>query len=117
MEPKKNPKYDVHRQRGTIFQISLAITLALVITAFKWSVPIEKEAIADSGPAMTYSPIEDFIPSTTIKSDEPPKARELKPEKQIPIEFVPIKDELIVSSDPSTPTIDQGKPIDNSSPF
>lgn len=38
MEPKKNPKFDIHRKRGIIFNFSLAISLMLVITAFKWSV-------------------------------------------------------------------------------
>lgn len=47
MEPKKNPKYDVHRQRGKIFQISLVITLVLVISAFQWSIPVEKAVLTD----------------------------------------------------------------------
>lgn len=38
MEPKKNPKYDIHRIRGVIFNVSLAISLLLVITAFQLSV-------------------------------------------------------------------------------
>lgn len=42
MEPKKNPKYDVHRKRGVIFNISLIVSLALVISAFQWAVPNDK---------------------------------------------------------------------------
>jgi periplasmic protein TonB len=43
MEPKKNPKCDIHRNRGIFFNVSLAISLMLVITAFEWSVRIPKE--------------------------------------------------------------------------
>ena len=39
MEPKKNPKYDIHQKRGVIFNISLVISLLVVITAFKWTMP------------------------------------------------------------------------------
>jgi protein TonB len=45
MEPKKNPKYDIHRNRGVVFNVSLAISLMLVITAFKWSVGIPKKEL------------------------------------------------------------------------
>ncbi len=38
MEPKKNLKYDIHRNRGVLLNVSLAISLMLVITAFEWSV-------------------------------------------------------------------------------
>ena len=43
MEPKKNPKYDIHRNRGSIFNFSLAVSLMLVITAFEWSVNTPKK--------------------------------------------------------------------------
>jgi protein TonB len=43
MEPKKNPKYDIHRNRGVLLNVSLAISLMLVITAFEWSVNNSKK--------------------------------------------------------------------------
>jgi periplasmic protein TonB len=43
MEPKKNPNADVHSKRGIIFNISLVLSLLIVITAFKWSVPIRNQ--------------------------------------------------------------------------
>jgi protein TonB len=45
MEPKKNPKYDIHRSRAIIFNVSLAISLLLVITAFNWSVETDKRTV------------------------------------------------------------------------
>jgi len=48
MEPKKNPKYDIHRNRGIIFNVSLAISLMLVITAFEWSVRTPKKQVLKS---------------------------------------------------------------------
>ncbi len=43
MEPKKNPKYDVHQSRGVLFNFSLSISLIIVITAFTWTVPLKKD--------------------------------------------------------------------------
>ena len=40
MEPKKNPKYDVHQKRGVLLNVGLVVSLIIVITAFKWSTPI-----------------------------------------------------------------------------
>jgi protein TonB len=48
MEPKKNPKYDIHRNRGVLFNVSLAISLVLVITAFEWSVSTPKKELRKS---------------------------------------------------------------------
>jgi len=36
MEPKKNPKADLDRKTGMFFNIGLAISLAIVLTAFEW---------------------------------------------------------------------------------
>ena len=36
MEPKKNPKADLDRKTGMFFNIGLAVSLALVLTAFEW---------------------------------------------------------------------------------
>lgn len=49
MEPKKNPKYDIHRSRGIIFNVSLAISLLLVITTFQWTVESPKECTLPTG--------------------------------------------------------------------
>lgn len=38
MEAKKNPAYDLDRQRSKFFFIGLSISIALVITAFEWRV-------------------------------------------------------------------------------
>jgi len=45
MEPKKNPKYDVHRCRSIIFNVSLSISLLVVITAFNWSVETNERIV------------------------------------------------------------------------
>jgi protein TonB len=114
MEPKKNPKYDVHAQRGTIFQISLTITLALVIMAFQWRVPIEKELILPPLTTLANNSFDELIPTTSFKTEEPPKARELKPTRPIaPTEFI-VASMSSIESEPSTPVIDQGETLDNS---
>lgn len=62
MEPKKNPKYDIHRMRGLILQISFVVSLAMVIMAFKWSIPINKKIVcklenSETDIALTYVPV------------------------------------------------------------
>jgi len=116
MEPKKNPKYDVHRQRGTIFQISLVITLALVITAFQWRVPVEKEITPDPIVLNMSSRFDDIILPTSFKSEEPSKPREIKPRRVVATEFVPTQSESTIDNTPP-PSVDQGELIDNSVAF
>ena len=45
MEPKKNPKYDVHQKRGVLLNVGLVVSLIIVITAFKWTVPMGNERV------------------------------------------------------------------------
>lgn len=88
MEPKKNPKYDVHRKRGVLLNVGLIVSLILVITALKWKVPV--------GPIIDYSfedPSAEGIVSedpriTDFKGDEPPKPKPIKPVVLVPTIFV-----------------------------
>jgi len=73
MEPKKNPKYDIHRQRGVIFNISLVISLLLVITAFKWTAPFAKISRPPETDYFESDPLT-FIPIIRDKQTEPKKA-------------------------------------------
>ncbi len=114
MEPKKNPKYDVHRYRSTIFQISLAITLMLMITAFQWTTKVKKNPNPKPEPPISYNPYEDYIPEIRSKNDDAPKPEKIKPPKPIVPEFVPVEDE---QENDNAPAIDQGKEIDASTPI
>jgi len=73
MEPKKNPKYDVHQKRGIIFNCSLIISFLIVITAFEWSIelPASKEDHTSTNYEQAQLP---FIPVIREKQKEsPPK--------------------------------------------
>jgi protein TonB len=41
MEPKKNPRYDVHRQRGVLLNVGLVVSIILIITAFNWKISVK----------------------------------------------------------------------------
>jgi periplasmic protein TonB len=56
MEPKKNPKYDVHRLRGILFNLSLAVSLVVVILAFNWVMPVSSNNVAPKHEA-GYEPL------------------------------------------------------------
>gem|GEM_PF-230598 len=74
MEPKKNPKFDIHRKRGMIFNFSVAISLLLVITAFKWSVetPRKKEPVRNGTITSIEMPV---LPIVYVKKKELPAPR------------------------------------------
>ena len=78
MEPKKNPKYDVHQKRGVIFNCSLIISFLMVITAFEWSVdlPASKKDLSSTAYEQEQLP---FIPLIHEKQKE----LTVKPQKQI----------------------------------
>jgi protein TonB len=40
MEPKKNPKYDVHRKRGLLLHVGVIVSLVVMIAAFEWKIPV-----------------------------------------------------------------------------
>jgi periplasmic protein TonB len=114
MEPKKNPKYDVHSKRNVIFNLSLVLSLALVITAFQWSVPIGEGIGPPKRPPVddeiAYVAITDFNTKT-----EMPKPK-LKPPPVVvnPNDFIPVK--YLVDPSPA-PRFDEPetgiqKPID-----
>lgn len=79
MEPKKNPKVDIHTKRGVIFNLSLVLSIAVVICAFKWVVPLENPTVSPSSKEdLTYI---DLVPVTFIetKAVEAPKPVITKP--------------------------------------
>jgi protein TonB len=70
MEPKKNPKYDVHRKSGMLFSFSLGCSLLIVITAFEWETKVPNELIANNGSKKTLDDI--YYPPVTVV--DPPAA-------------------------------------------
>lgn len=106
MEPKKNPKHDVHRQRGLIFNLSLVLSLGVVITAFKWGLPYQ-----DHGGY--HHPIEDTdVIELAHVTYHTPEEKQAKPKPVNPVvlnprEFIPVENDRILLDEPeSTPADD-----------
>ncbi|MBU0475513.1 MAG: energy transducer TonB [Bacteroidetes bacterium] len=73
MALKKNPKIDIKRKYYRVFQISLILSLSLMILAFKFFPKIEKDAIASIIPQVLIIG-EDVIPTKLdLVIPEPPK--------------------------------------------
>lgn len=72
MEPKKNPKIALERKKGMFFNIGLATSLLLVITAFEWRF-YDDGALVDLG--QVDDDFEDImeIPPTEQPPPPPPK--------------------------------------------
>jgi len=83
MEPKKNPKFDIHRKRGIIFNFSLAISLVLVITAFKWSVEMPEKKILENNNKIASAEMP-LLPIVYEKKKELPAPQEMKTPKVKP---------------------------------
>lgn len=101
MEPKKNPKYDVHRKRGVIFNFSLALSILVVIAAFQWAVPYQ-----DGPPCCNDEPeqlhTDFYVPvNYRVKEDKPTPDKKPKPIVQQPTEFKPVLNKNIPVESPS----------------
>ncbi len=68
MEPKKNPKYDVHKKSKPIFFLSLSISISLVLTAFNWTT-IKEPACVFPTPEKLYQQIE-YVSNTEYSQIE-----------------------------------------------
>jgi periplasmic protein TonB len=101
MEPKKNPKYDIHLKRGVLLNVGLIVSLIIVITAFKWKVavkPIIENGIVELSSDGLF--IEDPR-ITDFRSNDPPKPQPVKPVIHFPTEFT----ESVDPSNDSQPTV------------
>jgi protein TonB len=80
MEAKKNPAYDLSRQRNKFFLIGLSLSIGLAISAFEWTtVKTPSKIIACN---FQESPIEFIVPSTTIATPPSPETvKKLEPKK------------------------------------
>lgn len=104
MEAKKNPSKDVHRQRGVFFQISLIVSLGLIITAFEWrtaEMQVSFRAIDENESAV--------LPDIPVTNPVEPASPSLIKQELIPVKFLNLNKIIEVSSNTST--------IDDSPPF
>ncbi len=116
MEAKKNPAYELSRQRNKFFLIGLSISVGLAISAFEWTTV--KTTNNCHYPTPEESTIDFIIPSTTI--DAPPSPERIN--KLIPKKIAtPDVGEIVaVSNETETeesPDIDLEKYISNPLPL
>lgn len=89
MEPKKNPKVDLNKQRGLFFQIGMVLSLGIILTAFNWA---QREGgTASLGDLVLEEPVEVEIPPTEQKVQPPPPP----PPPQLEV----VEDEELVEED------------------
>jgi hypothetical protein len=98
MEPKKNPKYDVHRKSGMLFSFSLGCSLLIVITAFEWETKIPDKHTHPTRPTKIVD--DTYYPSVTT-IDPPSASVASKPRRiqTITPNFVPVDDSKNVLDD------------------
>ncbi len=116
MEPKKNPRYDIHRKRGLILQISLLLSLAIVLTAFNWSVPLTERP-----PQKSLNPGSDevipYVPVVYTRTQEQPAPPPLKKvPASLPV-FVEVANDRSAEPDNPVNPIDQNGPESPVLPF
>lgn len=116
MEAKKNPAYDLSRQRNKFFLIGLSISIGLAISAFEWTTvkPTSKIIACNLD-----EPTIDFIaPSTTIDAPpSPERINKLEPKKIATPdvgEIVAVSNETEIEE---SPDIDLEKYISNPLPL
>ncbi|MBA4304723.1 MAG: energy transducer TonB [Sphingobacteriaceae bacterium] len=103
MEPKKNPKADLNKQRGLFFQVGMITSLGLMLTAFNWA---QREGGAgDLGTLVIEEPVEVEIPQTEQKVQPPPPPPP-------PVLEVVEDDELVEEDDIQSTEVTQDTKID-----
>lgn len=68
---KKDPKHDLRRLSGLLFNVGLVLSMGLVLMAFEWKTPIERSTVALNRDIMEDQLIE--IPPTVIPPPPKPK--------------------------------------------
>lgn len=116
MEAKKNPAYDLSRQRNKFFLIGLSISIGLAISAFEWTtVKTPSKIIACNFQEL---PIDFIVPSTNINTPPTPeKINKLEPKK---ITTPDIGEIVVVGNETEieeSPEIDLEKYISNPLPL
>jgi protein TonB len=93
MEPKKNPKKDLNRQKTLFLQIGLVFALTVVLVAFEWRTYEKSEfTLASSGPVQID---EEMVQITQQEQPpEPPKAPEVTTMLEIVDDDVEVEDEI-----------------------
>jgi periplasmic protein TonB len=81
MEPKKNPKYDVHRKSGMLFSFSLGCSLLIVITAFEWETKVSNDPIERN--ELTKTLDDTYYPQVTVV--DPPAATAASKPRVMPV--------------------------------
>lgn len=112
MEAKKNPVYDLSRQRNKFFLVGLSLSIGLAISAFEWTTEKPSREIIVCN--LPEPPIEFIVPSTTINTPpSPERINKLEPKK---IATSDIGEIVAVSNETETeesPEIDLEKYISN----
>jgi periplasmic protein TonB len=113
MEPKKNPKYDVHQMRGVLLNVGLVVSLIIVITAFKWTAPIgnDTESLHFDHPFQETLMIDDSR-LTVFKKIDMPKSKKINVSVPVATDFKPVA--TVTEPETEQPFIDDGEsdPID-----
>ena len=97
MIPKKTPRADLANKRVLIFNISLVISLLLVVMAFEWRQPVAVEKELRNSSANNQEQVQD-VPVTEIPPPPPPKKLESPQIVEVPNEEK-IEEEIDVSFD------------------
>lgn len=113
MEPKKNPKYDIHRHHGVLLNVGLAVSLLLMIGVFKW-----KTAMKNGNP-IDFSHQEngrdEILPDVVPVSSHTrtPAVQQRRAQASLPVpsyaSFVEVEN---IENEAPIPGLDQEQPID-----
>ncbi len=104
MEPKKNPKSDLNKNRGLFFITGLMLVLALSYVALEWKT--YDDHLAFSQYLTVDDPLDEPVELIEFKPPPPPKPPVAPTELDIVPDKTPIEETVISSTEP-----DEDKPI------
>jgi protein TonB len=88
MEPKKNPRYDVHRQHGVLLNVGLVVSIILIITAFNWKISVKPFIGCSLPEPLPETAIIDDAIITEFKKVEAPKPKPIQTVVTMASEFI-----------------------------
>lgn len=117
MEPKKNPKYDIHRHHGMLLNVGLAVSLLLMIGVFKWKMATENQIPPDLTHQDNWNDeiLPDIIPvSSHTRTPDVQQQRRVQAALPTPSYASIVEIDNPLETEAPVPGIDQEQPIDYS---
>lgn len=108
METKKNPRYDVYRQKNKFFFLGLSISTCLCLTAFEWTT-LKVDSIPSEPDPLTEGEI--LFTAIEINQTKQEVVPQVKSKSTLLVITEPVDNVPVISFEPEEKPVSKGVPI------